>query len=57
MTTREKTCTDHLHDALASLSKDDPNALDLQVAVEAIEAALRVIQIARCEAMTAIDKF
>ena len=57
MTTREKTCTDHLHDALASLSKDDPNALDIQVAYEAIESALRVIQIARCEAMTAVDKF
>lgn len=56
MTTREKTCTDHLHDALVALDKPDPNALDLQVAYEAVERALAVIQLARCEAMTAIDK-
>ena len=61
MTAREKTCTDHLHDALAALDKANPSAagsaLHLQAAYEAVEAALRVIQTARCEAMTAIDKF
>ena len=57
MTTREKTCTDHLHDALAELDKNDPSIIDLQRVYESIEAALRVIQVARCEAMTAVDKF
>ena len=57
MTTQEKTCTDHLHDALAALDKPDPSALDLQVAYEAVERALAVIQIARAEATAAVDKF
>ena len=57
MTTTEKTCTDHLHDALAALDKPDPNALNLQVAIESVEKALAVIQSARCEAQAAMDKF
>lgn len=57
MTTREKTCTDHLHDAMAALSKDNVTASDVQAAFDAVERALAVIQLARCEAMSALDKF
>ena len=57
MTGREKTCTDHLHDAMASLSKDNVTASDVQAAFDAVERALAVIQLARCEAWAALDKF
>lgn len=57
MTTSEKTCTDHLHDALAALNNPEPSALHLQSAIESVERALTVIQLARCEAASAIDKF
>jgi len=57
MTTKEKTVTDHLHDALAALGTDMPAPSALEAARESIEAALRTIQIARCDAMAALDRF
>lgn len=64
MTEREQTCTDYLHDAMKAIDDAMP-ALDpptssgaaLQRALECIERALRVIQLARADATAALDRF
>ena len=57
MTERLKTVTDHILDAQAALDHELVAGAELAQARECLERALDAINLARCEAQTALDKF
>jgi hypothetical protein len=56
MTKRELTVTDHLLGAQAILDREVVAGPELAAVRERIERALSVMQLARCDAQTALDR-